>query len=544
MNQERRFEELLTRLIDCGLPSAERDELAALCEGRPDRAAEVREELGFAEMLRQAIQAESPEAAFARRVETHLNRPPQELDPLLSKLLDEEMTEPDFVDLEHLCITEPAAAHRLREELAWNDLLDQAASPHRSEEAFVDALVTRMWAETEEDDFLGKLESKIVEMHPAPNPREKAGRFLRWMPYTAAAAAVLAAAATFTLHRGTDGGTVASLKQTVGEVRWGQGYAPDGTGRLRPGSYRLESGLVTVRFDSGTELALEAPAEFDVTGAAGANVLKGLAVARVSKEGESFNLKSRGLNLGETGDTIGVDAREAGATEAVVFNGGAELRVPDFGTKRSLYEFEAVRAEQGRSKLVDIPYNPAPFTQAWAMVSGVQTKTGQVSIEMPGSPMKPTRSSENGRVQVYLENERLVLDQPLEVDPLEPGKITLAQQQHSPTLPRGELRSYLVQLWPQGASKEKMEASLTFSHEVVGVIYSSDRLATTDSVVGAQTGGLPQGGSDHHQRGLDLSGEAGDDEIVLSQDRRTVNVKLHSGGTDQMDQVRILVAVK
>ncbi|MGB3119595.1 MAG: hypothetical protein WBE58_12285, partial [Verrucomicrobiales bacterium] len=75
-------------------------------------------------------------------------------------------------------------------------------------------------------------------------------------------------------------------------------------------------------------------------------------------------------------------------------------------------------------------------------------------------------------------------------------------------------------------------------------IYSSDRLATTDSVVGAQTGGLPQGGSDHHQRGLDLSGEAGDDEIVLSQDRRTVNVKLHSGGTDQMDQVRILVAVK
>ena len=89
MNPDRRFEELLTRLIDCGLPAAERDELAALCEGRPDRAAEVREELGFAEMLRQAIEAESSEAAFARRVETHLNRPPQELAPLLSKLLDE-----------------------------------------------------------------------------------------------------------------------------------------------------------------------------------------------------------------------------------------------------------------------------------------------------------------------------------------------------------------------------------------------------------------------------------------------------------------------
>lgn len=534
---EDRFEELLSLLVDADLSAAEQDELAALCQGHSGRARRLREELEFADMLRQAV---SPEP-FSTRVQTRLERGPAEFDPLLHKLLDDEADSHDIAALEHLCVSEPRHARRLSAELAWNDLLDQTAAPHRGEEAFVDSLVTRMWAQTEEDDFLGRLESKIAERHPENVESFPAPPSRRWMPYFAAAAAVIAAAATFALRSVPSAlPTVASLHQTAGEVRWGEGFRPDESGRFRTGNYRLESGVVTLRFDSGTELALEGPAEFDVTGASGANVLKGLAIARTTQQGTLFALKSRGLDLGETGDTIGVDARESEATEAVVFNGGAELRAPDFGAgkTRSLYEFEAVRAEFDRSKLVDVPYNPAPFAQAWAMVSGVQSNNGNVTIEPPGSQQKPGRASDPGRVQVYLEKERVRIEEPLEVDPIQPGKLALNRPSRTvPTLPRGELRSYLVQLWPHGDAKEKSEASLTFSSEVVGVIYSSDGLDRTDALVGATE--KPQA-----SRGLDLDGDDSPDEIVLSPDRRTVNFKLSSGGQDHLDEVRILVAVQ
>ena len=80
-------------------------------------------------------------------------------------------------------------------------------------------------------------------------------------------------------------------------------------------------------------------------------------------------------------------------------------------------------------------------------------------------------------------------------------------------------------------AEEEVETSLTFDHPVVGVIFSSDRLDSSDAAVGSA---LEEAG----RRGLD----SGEDEILLSEDRRTLNLRFRGGG-DHAEQVRVLVAL-
>ena len=72
---------------------------------------------------------------------------------------------------------------------------------------------------------------------------------------------------------------------------------------------------------------------------------------------------------------------------------------------------------------------------------------------------------------------------------------------------------------------------------MVGVIFSSDRLESSDLSVGSSMQDL--GGDFSRVRGLDY----GSDELLLSDDGRTLNLRLQSGG-QQLDQVRVLVAVR
>ena len=126
----------------------------------------------------------------------------------------------------------------------------------------------------------------------------------------------------------------------------------------------------------------------------------------------------------------------------------------------------------------------------------------------------------------------------MEVDRIRVGEFASAETNPGQSLQsKGDLRSYLLQLWPSdGSGDEEVEASLTFDHPVVGVIYSSDRLASSDGSVGSSITHVGEEFND--LRGLD----SGNDSILLSKDRKTLNLKL-KGGASQVDQVRVLVAL-
>ena len=148
---------------------------------------------------------------------------------------------------------------------------------------------------------------------------------------------------------------------------------------------------------------------------------------------------------------------------------------------------EAVKADRIRDKFVAIPFDPEPFSKTWELLAGVEKNMGSVRIELPGTKIEASDSLDGkNEVQVFVENDSFYPDHDLEVDQIQLGEFAGAETNPGQALQAsGELRSYLLQLWPsEGGDGEEVEASLTFDHPVVGVIYSSDRLAESDHSVG------------------------------------------------------------
>ncbi|MCP5539686.1 MAG: hypothetical protein H7A53_00800 [Akkermansiaceae bacterium] len=547
MNTESQFRELLSKLLDDRCDAAELESLASLCATDPTLAARLREELAFSEMLRAATRelggpgdAERFAASFRRRLAGEA----VEFETALTDWIEGEAgAEAEVI---RRCWADPSRVRGVREALVFEDLLQQAVAPSRSEDAFVESLVTRMWAEQENDRFVAETRSKIVELHPEDSGRLSGGRskILRFAGGLAAAAAViLGAFVAYSTFPKNGGDTIAEVSRAKGEIVWREGASPTNGGAFALGRYVLESGSVVLKFRSGAEMTLEAPADIEIRGDRDTFVHSGVAmVDRTSQlagaESEKFHIHSRGgLELQNSDDVIGVDAREMAAVEAVVFNGGAEICVPNLGSCRNIYEYEAVRADLKREKLYDIPYNPSVFADSWELLSGVEANTGAVRVEMPG--FASTLGGGTGReVRLIVESGRFTAGEGAVVDAIEPGQFAaIGGHESRPLSEKGELRSYLLRLTPavgddgagSGSEAGPMEASVTFSHPIVGVI-----CGPAEGGNGAGSGSIA----------VQASAGASGDEILISSDSRTVNLRLRGGAGERVDQVRVLVALR
>ncbi len=551
-----RFEELLAGLIDgeCGL--AERRELAVLCAGNPELCRVVMDNLSFAELLRQACVSEEESGAFENQLAGKLKGLGTGVADFELKLESLLAGENQDEWLESLT-GQPVLVERLRDELEFEDLLTQAACETKSEEVFVQALSTRMWAEVEEDHFVEDLASKIIELDTTRSNRivsisllgkdgqsgsesENSPKVNWWASHwqtSLAAAAAVALSAIMLWNFLPSSSAVGRMVAESGNAIWDADYGlmPADDGGLSKGLYRLSRGVVHLQFDEGAEMSLEGPAEFEIKGKREVEIFSGLVVAREqSGKQRDFIIGARGMDLVGEGSTIGVDVRDGDAPELIVLNGGAKVSLTEGGANRRLHDFEAVRADLGRDKLVDIPFNPRPFSRAWELMSGVAANTGTVEVVVPGS--RSRHASEDNRVRVTVERDHFKLadHEQLEVDTLSKGRFVslLAKQEGEVLAEKGELRSYLLELKPggSGGAESTLEASMTFDHPVVGVIFSEDRLVNSNGLLGANS---------------EVENESmGQGRVLLSDDGRTVNLVLSNQGDKPISgMVRVLVAL-
>ena len=547
MKHESTADEFLQRLL---LGESEGGDVAALgaeAAGDADLAMRIVDELAFSELLRQALGDGKNDAES--RFEASLVSSSLSIEELLGRVREGSATifECDQV-VKHLWES-PGAERQLRRDLAMDEYLREALSAAKSADAFLESLETRMWAETRNDHFVDDFTKRFeLELLPRDPDAVAGGKIIpfstnwgRSVAKMAAVAAALAFGAFVVAQMAADHfagkPALASVVKTSRGVIWSEGTAPGQDGSIGSGVYHLSSGVVSMRMASGSELTVEGPAVFEVGDDASTFVHEGIALARVSSNDPGISLRSKGLNVSESARLIGIDARTSGTTEAIVFNGEGGICLTGGGKCRELSEFEAVKADHVRERLVDVPYNPRAFSNAWALLSGVEENLGSVRIELPGAEVAAPKG-EAGEVQVFVENESFRPKSELEVDQIVTGEFAVAETNPGQQLQaKGELRSYLLQLWPSAADgDEGVETSLTFDHPVVGVIFSSDRLDSSDSSVGSAMAQL--GDADSAARGMD----SGSDEILLSQDRRTLNFRVKRGG-DQVEQVRVLVAL-
>ncbi len=538
MNAHLSNDELLDTFLSGETGAELCDELArraAADEGFADR---LSEELRFSESLRQVLGDGADD--LPTRFLGDLESASLSAEELADRVGEGAATRFEGDRLARHLWQDPAAAAGMRRRLALDEMLRLALVESKDEDAFLASLETRMWAETGKDrfvdDFAKRLDREIPVEEEVPEGRIVAFPTLGTFARMAAAAAVVAFGAYFAAQslalRTNRTRTPAEIVKATPDAAWSHGAAPRLEERLAPGVYELKSGVVSMRLADGGELTVQGPARFEVGEDASASLHAGLALARAPMGEGRVKVRARGLSFTEPARFVGIDARSEGATEAVVFEGIGGICLGDPSICRDLSEFEAVKADHLRGRLVDVPYNPRAFSKAWSLASGVEDNLGRVRIELPGSVLAAI-GAEAGEVRVFVENEAFRLDVELEVDRVVVGEFALAEPNPGQSLEAaGKLRSYLVELPPTGAGE--VETSLTFDHPVVGVIFSDERLEGSDAAVGARL--AESGGA--LRRGL----ASGEDEILLSEDRRTLNLRLRGGG-DRLEQVRVLVAL-
>ncbi len=540
-----RSKEELIALCSVGEATVEElDTLSQLVGKDPSAGRELREALAFSEEMRQALRdlSAEQESALVEAVDRGCLTEAE----WIGRARDGDLSPTAGDELARHLIEDPGLAARLRAALCEEEWLSQAACPARSEEAFVSSLVTRMWAELQEDHFvrdfsrrldeIDRPEGRRVVRFPGPTPA------IRVAVVTGLAAMVAVLAFVATLWWDGAEKAAAMVEKATGDVIWAPDSLPRPDGTFRSGVYRLLAGAVSLSLSGGESLAVEGPAVFEVDDRGRAELHEGIALAMARPAGDSdetygIGLTSRNVSFSDGAITVGLDARSAEATEAVIFSGDGGICIAEGRKCRDVFEREAVKADHLGERLVDVPYNPRAFAKAWELLCGVERNFGDVVIELPGAQPRSEPGKHRG-IHVYVEKDRFRPEEPLVVDLLEPGRFATAESAAS-----GEsvavadvMRSYLLQLWADAeGTGGKVEATVTFDHPVVGVIFRSERLWESDRIVGVSPDHLAA----HHDRGLDGAG----DQILLSEDGRTLSLRLE-GEPSEIDQVRVLVALR
>lgn len=153
-----------------------------------------------------------------------------------------------------------------------------------------------------------------------------------------AAAACLALLAAYFLRLDDDGKRPFATLSVARSATWGGGDLPTGEGaRLGSGKLRLREGLAVIRFDSGAEISLEAPAEIMLIDAMNCRVTEGTAVANVPDSAVGFRLGTPSAMVVDHGTSFSVSVDpHTGGTLTQVFEGLVDVENPATGEVVSL----------------------------------------------------------------------------------------------------------------------------------------------------------------------------------------------------------------
>jgi len=157
----------------------------------------------------------------------------------------------------------------------------------------------------------------VSEAKPAAKP-------VWWRHALTAAAAACITFGIFWLQNSRDG-TVATLIRSQ-QCQWAGSSLPTVEGaRLKPGMLDLIEGLAVLRFDSGAELVLEAPATVEVLDAMNCKLRRGTLVAEVPPQAKGFSIDTKDAKVIDWGTKFGVSADDDGKYMVRVLEGLVEV---------------------------------------------------------------------------------------------------------------------------------------------------------------------------------------------------------------------------
>ncbi len=158
----------------------------------------------------------------------------------------------------------------------------------------------------------------------APVGRAATAKPVWWRHAITAAAAACVTFGFVWLQSGRDG-TVATLIRAQ-QCQWAGSSLPTVEGaRLKPGMLDLIEGLAVLRFDSGAELVLEAPATVEVLDGMNCKLRRGTLVAEVPPQAKGFSIDTKDAKVIDWGTKFGLSAGEDGKYMVQVLEGLVEV---------------------------------------------------------------------------------------------------------------------------------------------------------------------------------------------------------------------------
>lgn len=296
--------------------------------------------------------------------------------------------------------------------------------------------------------------------------------------------------------------------------------------RLSARTIRLRSGIVRLAFDDGVEVTLQGPAEYDLLGPGKTRLTSGLLTANVPAGAEGFTVDTPSAEVVDLGTSFGIDIQEDGVERVSVFEGEVEVTLPDSTDKKLIKEGEAVRVQSGR-QIERVEFDGEPFSKVWPVSSGIEKSTEAFRFVPPWPPqLRFVRSDHD----IYLvpEGHVATLSRPLRVNMTEPGEYVTEDTLTVSEIPVGQrLRSFMLFFHPEISGRrqpdKQVTGSITFDSPVLGLIVLQEELQASVRRFGRFG---PRDVREGHQ--LELTGEEDSDVITLSEDRRTITLKLTS----------------
>ncbi len=162
----------------------------------------------------------------------------------------------------------------------------------------------------------------------AKDSRRECKSLTRWVGAGALAAAACVALAMVLSQPADDiDSTFATLESNRG-ARWENSSLPTEPGsRLGIGTLRLAEGLAFLRFDSGAEATIEAPAEITLHHAMACSLIKGSVVVEVPESATGFQVETSSVSITDHGTRFSVTVDPANMeTQTRVFEGMVTVR--------------------------------------------------------------------------------------------------------------------------------------------------------------------------------------------------------------------------
>ena len=187
------------------------------------------------------------------------------------------------------------------------------------------------------DELANAAESNIVEF-----PAARGFGFREWALAAAACIAFLFAGLWVgpRLNGSAKQAGVGWISETR-DCQWGDASFPTVKGsRLQPGELFLAAGHATLKFDSGAEVTLEGPAQFEVFDEMHCAIRKGTLTADVPPSAIGFTVTTPHGDVVDFGTKFGISANPGGKSGVQVIEGKVELRHTATGNTLELHQGE------------------------------------------------------------------------------------------------------------------------------------------------------------------------------------------------------------